>query len=560
MADSSGDWKSRADAVSSGDWKSRADAVAAPEESTLSKVGHWAVDELPTIGSVVGGIAATPLDLVSGPAGTMAGAGLGGALGSIAKDTINNYISPDKQTSLGQGAKNALVQGALGGAAEGVGQVAAPYLSKAASFISKPVSDYLSNLAEKQAVKATGATGATVYNKFSDDAGRQLLDKGIVGFGDTQKSIAGKAADALDTSQQGINSSLSALDDQGANVSQDTIVGNLRSRAKALAKDPSQLDTADDLNRLADRLEAPQADAQAAADADASTASDNLDSWNTKNQKLQDQMDKLQSDQELIESDQNFNARNREVGDPDRLATNEEWGNNLRKQQSVQSKMDALGEAPQPPSTDMPDIESPTQSLVDAEQTKRGFQNKVNYNGSPLDNSVNKEAADVYRQAVEDSATKVNPKMADQFTQAKSDYGTLRPITEAAEKRAAGNAQAQGLNFHGMGRTALGAAFGGEEGYRHGGLDGAIVGATTGAFVAPRIAASTAVGADWLSGVVQNAPHLLGKYASVLTQAAARGSTSLSATDYVLQSTDPEYRQHLQDLQNQGDSQSQDGQ
>jgi len=51
-----------------------------------------------------------------------------------------------------------------------------------------------------------------------------------------------------------------------------------------------------------------------------------------------------------------------------------------------------------------------------------------------------------------------------------------------------------------------------------------------------------------LNKMVKNAPEQFGKYASVLQQAANRGGTSLAATNYVLQQSDPEYRQRMKEL------------
>ena len=50
-----------------------------------------------------------------------------------------------------------------------------------------------------------------------------------------------------------------------------------------------------------------------------------------------------------------------------------------------------------------------------------------------------------------------------------------------------------------------------------------------------------------LNNLVTKTPEVLGKYAPALQQAAARGGTSLAATNYVLQQTDPEYRMQTKD-------------
>lgn len=51
--------------------------------------------------------------------------------------------------------------------------------------------------------------------------------------------------------------------------------------------------------------------------------------------------------------------------------------------------------------------------------------------------------------------------------------------------------------------------------------------------------------ADNLSDIVARSPQALGKFAKPLQDAAARGATSLAATNFVLQQTNPEYRQMI---------------
>lgn len=403
--------------------------------------------------AMLGGLAGMAALPVSATAEGMAAFGGANALSESKADLTKGEIGPALDDTL----KGTAMGGVLGGAT----QTAAPYVQKGFEKLNAPVADYLRKLAEKKAVQSTGATAVQTLNKFPENAGRELLDRGIVGFGDTQKSIAGKASEALDQSGREIGSSLSALDEQGGKVTQDKIIDGLRQRAKDLSKDPASLDIADGLRKMADRLE--------------------------------------------------------------------------ERSQSMGAEAD--------------------QSLSSAENSKRIFAKKAeNLYGSPLENSVNKEAASVFRGAVEDQATQMNPEIAKQFQTSKQDYSILRPIEKATERRAAVNSQRQGVNFHGVGKGALGAALGGEEGYRHGGVAGGIAGAAAGAFVAPRIAASSAAGADFLSNIVKSSPQSLGKWAPVLGAAATRGGNALPASDYILQQTDPEYREHMRNLKKSGES------
>ena len=381
------------------------------------------------------GMMANPILSGLSPAAAGAAIGLGNSNADLTKGDVGGAL---KDTAFGAGAGYLADR-----ATEGAGQLV------------KTVSNKLSNLAENRAVAATGATGVQSL-KFNPEAGRGLLDRGIVGFGNSQETIAQKAGEALDASGKKIGDILQNLDEQGASVPQSGIIDSLRARAKALANDPSQFDVSDGLNRLADRLEQSAGDATEALTSDAT--------------------------------------------------------------------------------------ELPSQTLSAAEQTKRGFQNKVNYNGAPLDNSVNREAASVYQNAVEDQATQINPELATAFEQAKQDYGLLKPIADASERRAATTSQSPPGGFLDTTAAAAGVLVGGNP--------GAIAAPIARRMFAPRINSSLAVGADKLANIVQNAPHLLGSYAPVLTNAAARGATSLSATDFILQQTDPKYREHMSSLLN----------
>lgn len=59
-----------------------------------------------------------------------------------------------------------------------------------------------------------------------------------------------------------------------------------------------------------------------------------------------------------------------------------------------------------------------------------------------------------------------------------------------------------------------------------------------------------AVGADKIAEVARRDPSRFGKYASTISQAAARGGTSLSVTHFLLQQRDPEYRETVQRAMN----------
>lgn len=352
------------------------------------------INSLPMIGGVVGGVLGTPADAVSGPMGNVVGAGIGGYFGTAAKNLINSYYDPD---SVPKTATDATAQAISGGAQQaamqGVGEVAAPVIAKGVNAISGPVSDALGSFAAKKAVTATGATGKQAL-KFAPGAGQELLDQGIVGFGDNQSSISQKATDALEKAGNKISSVLSDLDKRGATVDQSDIVSSLRKRASELSDDPSQYGVSDSLNRLADR---------------------------------------------------------------------------------IQTTIEAKGGNSEIP-------------LGRAELTKRGFQYSANYNSSPIDLSISKEAAGIYQKSVEDAATKFDPKAAQAFKDAKKTYGLLNPIQDAAEKRASTLNQSPHGGLLDTASVIMGEGIGG--------VPGAIIAPVARRAIAPRVASSVAATAN----------------------------------------------------------------
>jgi hypothetical protein len=65
--------------------------------------------------------------------------------------------------------------------------------------------------------------------------------------------------------------------------------------------------------------------------------------------------------------------------------------------------------------------------------------------------------------------------------------------------------------------------------------------------IQPMVGSSVAVAADKVSKALTATPELFGKYAKVLTDAAAKGSANLAITHQVLQK-DPEYQKILNGL------------
>lgn len=182
-----------------------------------------------TTGEIGGGVATALVPGLNAVKGARGMIGLGAAMGGVAGvggSEADN--AQDMALDFGKGAG----LGAAGGAA-GYG------LSKAVPWAAKTAGEKLKWLAEKSAVNATGATGKQA-GKFAPGAGRELLDRGIVRFGDTSEKIAERAGDAVDDAGAAIKSALAGLDEKGATASADNVVAALNQKIESLRGDPSK--------------------------------------------------------------------------------------------------------------------------------------------------------------------------------------------------------------------------------------------------------------------------------------------------------------------------------
>lgn len=256
--------------------------------------------------------------------------------------------------------------------------------------------------AEDLAVNSTGATSKQA-STFADDAGRQLLDRGVVRFGDSQKKIASRAAEAMDAANNQIDSALKNLQAQGVKVDANKIYDAVQSKINKLKGDPSQADIAKLLNNEIENV---------------INASD---------------------------------LKGTEVG------------------------------------------------ILDAEQTKRGYQRKAGNWADPEKGIAGKEMYQTYRGAVEDAATAADPETAALFKEGKKSYGLMAPIQEAAERRALSASQSQ----HG-GLIDVATSVAGESA---GGPVMAVAAPVARRIIGPRIASSLAVTADQAANALRKIPQ-----------------------------------------------------
>lgn len=127
-----------------------------------------------------------------------------------------------------------LFGGAGGAAGAGLGAVIGK-ASPVVENLSSKLGDKSSRTAELLAEKATGATGVQSA-KFADDAGRQLLDRGLVRFADTPEKIAERVGAAQSRSGKGIGEALTTLDERGVTGSLDNIVASLQNKIDELSQ------------------------------------------------------------------------------------------------------------------------------------------------------------------------------------------------------------------------------------------------------------------------------------------------------------------------------------
>ena len=345
---------------------------------------------------------------VGGAIATAAIPGMGGAsIGKLALQGAAQGLGSSEadltEGEVGQALKDTAVGAGTGAAIGGAGKVLSAAGQKAAPYVNKVLGKAASGLeegAEKLAVKATGATGNQSM-QFADDAGRQLLDRKLVRFGDSAGNIAERVGAASDDAGRAIGEALEQLEAKGATASVDNVVTALESKIDDLAQTPGN-------ERIIKQLQAEV---------------DNL---------------------------YNRGQSNLPIGQ--------------------------------------------------AEVAKRNFQGQTNYFSPEAEKKASAQVANAFREEVEQAAQKADPATAALFKEQKQTFGLLAPIKEAAEKRAAQQAQSP-----------------------FGGLTDVVAGSTAGPKglaakyaveqVGRRAASSAAVISDNLANVVRNSPQMLGKFA-----------------------------------------------
>lgn len=184
--------------------------------------------------SLAGGVGGAMIGSMGGPVGAVAGGGLGAAAGKALENIIEGQVLDEAKTA-DEIYLDPIKEVPSGMLAEAGGQIIGKGLNKSVDYLAPK----LAGAAEKLALKATGATGAQA-SKFRDGAGRELIDRKLVQFGDDAEKVSQRLQTELANSEKAIDESLSYLDSKGVTVKVQNIVDNLEKKIIELKQDASK--------------------------------------------------------------------------------------------------------------------------------------------------------------------------------------------------------------------------------------------------------------------------------------------------------------------------------
>lgn len=381
----------------------QAAAPVQPEQTTLAGQINKGIKEVPeAVGSGIG-------FNLAGPVGSGVGAVIGKSASDLASGIESAYKDPERfLNDLSRLPTKEQVMDQLGNYANTFSLNALiPALAQKVFGASQQAPQALKQSAEKYAENATGATRVQA-EKFKPGSGRELLDRGVVGFGDTAESISKKSKDLVKQAESRINNVLTVLDEKGAKVNQNDIINEIEKKASEIAKDPAS-------------------------------------------------------------------------------------ANVVKKLRTIVEDILSSGES--------------EVTATAAETTKRnynaGSKAWLNPSQDTATNEANKIAYRAYMKAVEDTAKKFNVDYGDVFKEAKQVFGLMKPIEEAATKRATQ------LNQSPLGGF-LDVATAGGTGAAVGGIEGFALGLTAAAArraIAPRLGSVAAVTLDKTANALKNVPQ-----------------------------------------------------
>jgi len=137
-----------------------------------------------------------------------------------------------------------------------VGMVPKP-VRNAVSKAFEAVPKKLAKGAEKLTENATGATGR-MKDKLRPGTGRELLDRGLIKFGDTAESLGRRASTEMERAGEEIGAALKALDESGTHVEKKKIIDQLTQRLDSLNADPDSRPIARKLQKIIEDFQAKE--------------------------------------------------------------------------------------------------------------------------------------------------------------------------------------------------------------------------------------------------------------------------------------------------------------
>ncbi len=457
-----------------------------------------------------------------GQSAGMAAGGLGGAGLYIADAYHRSRMAGNDAETAMQDARNV-------GLLIGGGELAGKALGKAQDVVADTgAGDAAKGLAEEKAFKAAVGNQAKAYNEASargviNERGRELLDSGTVGFGDSAQQIADKAGVQKLAAGKEMGDQLAGLDaatapspgkwwrPKGA-VSGQTMADNIRGYAGDISGSGNQ-PMVKALNEAADVLETegymPFSRAQ--------THKDSW-KWSPSSSVTAEVARKVKG----IIGDEMENAVER--------AGNASEAQSLAKAVPVEAEALKTGTGP--------DIQSAPHDPITAAVGEAGADLQP-HEQAALASSMKDELGGAEAAGPAEQPISEGERQRQIYEDLKSKYGT----NAAAQKDGQVNANRYAKNNS----ASLGdktAAIAGAALNPHGTLAKVVTGAATGMankLIRKRGASAGAVGLDKIGDLLNANPEAFGRFAAPLQAAAQRGPQALAVAHYMMSQQEPEY-------------------
>jgi hypothetical protein len=184
------------DAAPEGPWtKYAAASPKAAEPGMFEGVAKSAIDSLPMIGGVAGGILGTPADALVGPMGNVAGAAIGGYLGTASKNLINRYYDPQSAPkTAAESITQPIVGGIEQGLMQGTGEALAPVIGKVAQAAAGAT-----KWAGSKLLSSLGGVNTANIKQYAQFADRINSAPSVEALKDVSDNFVGKLAADVET-------------------------------------------------------------------------------------------------------------------------------------------------------------------------------------------------------------------------------------------------------------------------------------------------------------------------------------------------------------------------